>query len=245
MPSLTELLCDLGLADCLVGRTGFCVHPRAPLRRVAKVGGTKLPRLDAVRALAPTHLVVNIDENRREDVDALAGFVPHVVVTHPLRPEDNLHLYRLFGEIFDRAGEAAALSVRFEEAFARLRAAVAGRAIERVLYLIWRQPWMTVSRETYVAGMLAAAGWQTLPAQSALRYPAFDFGEPWVREVDRVLLSSEPYRFRACHADEVARLCPRPVALIDGAMTSWYGSRAIAGLHYLADLRRELAAVTG
>ena len=47
VPSLTELVCDLGLADCLVGRTGFCVHPRDVLRRVPKVGGTKDVKLDA------------------------------------------------------------------------------------------------------------------------------------------------------------------------------------------------------
>ena len=82
VPSLTELLFALGLGPQVVARTGFCVHPREA-RRVPKIGGTKDPDLARLRALAPTHLVVNVDENRREDVEAARAFVPNVIVTHP------------------------------------------------------------------------------------------------------------------------------------------------------------------
>ena len=73
MPSVTELLCDLGLASQLVGRTGFCIHPREVVRSIPKVGGTKDVNVDRIRELAPTHLVVNIDENRKETVEELAA----------------------------------------------------------------------------------------------------------------------------------------------------------------------------
>ena len=76
VPSVTELLCDLGLASQLVGRTGFCIHPREVVRSIPKVGGTKDVDVDRIRELAPTHLVVNIDENRKETVEELARFVP-------------------------------------------------------------------------------------------------------------------------------------------------------------------------
>jgi ABC-type Fe3+-hydroxamate transport system, periplasmic component len=104
VPSLTELLFALGLGDQVVGRTGFCIHPRDQVRTVPKVGGTKDVALDKVLALKPTHLIVNIDENRRETVDALAAGVAHVIVTHPLTPDGNLQLYRMFGAIFGRRG---------------------------------------------------------------------------------------------------------------------------------------------
>ncbi|MFZ9626077.1 MAG: helical backbone metal receptor, partial [Burkholderiaceae bacterium] len=61
VPSLTELVCALGRADWLVGRTGFCVHPREALAQVPKVGGTKTVNIEKIRSLAPTHLIVNID----------------------------------------------------------------------------------------------------------------------------------------------------------------------------------------
>jgi ABC-type Fe3+-hydroxamate transport system substrate-binding protein len=142
VPSLTELVCELGLAGQLVGRTGFCIHPRAVLRDVPKVGGTKTVKLDAVRALAPTHVILNMDENRRETAEALAQFVPRLVITHPLGPLDNLALYRRFGEEFGRAREAEALCARFQQAY---DAACGQRFAERtVLYLIWKDPWLTV-----------------------------------------------------------------------------------------------------
>ena len=116
---------------------------------------------------------------------------------------------------------------------------------ERVLYLIWREPWMTVARDTYVSAMLAEVGWTTLPevqggASGAGRYPVFDWSADWLGEVERVFLSSEPYHFQLRHADEVTALSGRPATLIDGEMVSWYGSRVVAGLRYLAGLRRQL-----
>jgi ABC-type Fe3+-hydroxamate transport system substrate-binding protein len=109
VPSITELVCELGLADQLVGRTGFCIHPKAPLKKVPKVGGTKSVNLEKIRALEPTHVIVNIDENRKETADALAAYVPNVIVTHPLAPLDNLALYRQIGKEFGKTREAEAL----------------------------------------------------------------------------------------------------------------------------------------
>ncbi|HJV26523.1 MAG TPA: helical backbone metal receptor [Aromatoleum sp.] len=241
VPSLTELLCELGLAERLVGRTGFCIHPRETLKPIRKIGGTKDVKRDVVRDLAPTHLIVNIDENRRETVEEFAAFIPNIIVTHPCRPEDNFELFRLFGHVFGCEEAASRLAAELEASLAA--AATVARALppERVLYLIWRAPWMSVSRDTYISAMLRAVGWETLPADAASRYPEIDWSARWIGEVARVFLSSEPYAFRERHLDEVAALSGRPAALIDGEMASWYGSRATAGLRYLAELRVRLA----
>ena len=241
VPSLTELGCDLGLVDQLVGRTGFCIHPKDVLRRVPKVGGTKDVNLDRLRELAPSHVIVNIDENRRECAEEIARFVPRVIVTHPCSPEDNLDVYRLLGGIFGRQAEAAALASDLRAALDEARQAGASLPREKVLYLIWREPWMTVARSTYISATLATVGWDTLPPGAEPRYPAFEWDAPWLAEVDRVLLSSEPYRFRERHLAEVEAAAGRPACLVDGEMASWYGSRAAAGLRYLAALRRKLA----
>ena len=230
VPSVTELVCALGLAGELVGRTGFCVHPKVALARVPKVGGTKTVNLDKVRALAPTHVIVNVDENRKETADALARFVPNVVVTHPLAPEDNLALYRQIGGAFGREREAERLCEEFRVAYEEATSRPYAR--RNVLYLIWRKPWMTVSRDTYVSRMLALVGLDTLPALAEDRYPALAGLD--VPGTEAILLATEPFCFRAPHVAEVARATGLPVRLIDGEMTSWYGPRAIAGLRYLA-----------
>jgi ABC-type Fe3+-hydroxamate transport system substrate-binding protein len=239
VPSITELICDLGLAGQLVGRTGFCIHPWEMVRAIPKLGGTKDVKLDRIRDLAPTHAIVNIDENRREDAEALAEFVPHIVVTHPLAPRDNLDLYRLLGAIFGRQAEAERLCEELDAAIEALRAR--SWVAQDVLYLIWRDPWMAVALDTYIARMLALVGWRTLPLQSEDRYPAVELGD-YAGRVDRVLLSSEPYHFSERHLSEVAAAAGgAQVSLIDGEMTSWYGSRAIRGLRYLAAYASERA----
>ena len=237
VPSVTELVCDLGLAACLVGRTGFCIHPWEVVREVPKVGGTKDLKMDRIRELEPTHAIVNVDENRREDAEALAEFVPEVIVTHPLGPRDNLDLYRRIGGAFGREEEAERLCAEFDRAYGEAAAAAAGRPRSDVLYLIWRDPWMTVAADTYISRTLALFGWRTVGAAAGpVRYPEVAL-EEWAGRVERVLLSSEPFHFKQAHVEEVRELVPgAEVSLIDGEMTSWYGSRAIAGLRYLTAL---------
>lgn len=244
VPSVSELLAALGLAPLMVARTGFCIHPAAPMAAIAKVGGTKDVNLARLRALAPSHVIVNVDENRLDTVQALCEFVPRVIVTHPCAPEDNLalldQLLQDFGDLPGVAERAAALA-------AELRAELAGCAAQpwparRVLYLIWRDPWMTVARDTYIARMLAQVGWQSWPPleggpQGAARYPQLRGDEPWLGDIEELLLSSEPYRFGPEHLDQAQALCPRArVRLVDGELLSWYGPRAARGLAYLRGL---------
>src|SRR5678809_872580 len=95
VPSLTELVVALGLGDRLVARTGWCIHPAAALAGVPKVGGTKDVNLAKLRQLAPTHVLVNVDENRKETIDAIEAWgdaAPKIIVTHPRDPVDNLAL---------------------------------------------------------------------------------------------------------------------------------------------------------
>lgn len=244
VPSLTELLVALGLAPWLVGRTGFCIHPADTVRAIPKIGGTKDVHLGRLRQLAPSHVLVNVDENRRDTVEALREFVPQVLVTHPLAPQDNLglldQLVTAFGDLPGVAERASALASELQQALA----GCASRAwtAQRVLYLIWREPWMTVARDTYISRMLAQVGWHSWPPVEggpvgAARYPVLQGSEPWLAEIEQVLLSSEPYRFDAQHLPLAQRLCPQArVRQVDGELLSWYGPRAAQGLAYLRGL---------
>lgn len=239
VPSITELLCDLGLAPRLVGRTGFCIHPADTVRAIAKIGGTKDVNFDKIRALAPTHLIVNIDENEKPTVDRLAEFVPHVIVTHPIAPCDNLALYRLLGAVFGADEAAGRLCAAFEAEYAAVTEAAKAAAARRVLYCIWQEPWMTVAPDTYIARMLDVIGWRQYEGpelDGAARYPQFSWSPALLDGVDEILLSTEPYRFTGEHAAALERRLGKPVRLLDGEMMSWYGSRAVSGLRYLRGL---------
>jgi hypothetical protein len=90
--------------------------------------------------------------------------------------------------------------------------------------------------------MLARVNWLTAPAleggeQGAARYPVVLGDEPWLADVERVLLSSEPFHFSDAHLRAARALCPRAeVQRVDGELLSWYGSRAVQGLRYLRQL---------
>lgn len=237
VPSITEMLCELGLAAQVVGRTGFCIHPAEAVAAIPKVGGTKDVNIEKIRKLAPTHLVVNIDENEKPTVEQLAEFVPNIVVTHPMDPRDNLDLARLLGGIFGAGQRAAEWCSAFEAEYARLQDEPKGPPA-RVLYCIWQDPWMSISADTYIARMMAEIGW-SVPDLGEKRYPQFSWSEELVAGIDGVLLSTEPYRFTQEHADALEKQIGKPVHLVDGEMMSWYGSRALAGLSYLRELARQ------
>jgi ABC-type Fe3+-hydroxamate transport system substrate-binding protein len=242
VPSLTELLFALGLGPWVVARTGYCTHPADAVAAVPKVGGTKDVNLAKLRRLAPTHALVNIDENRADTAAALREFVPQVIVTHPCAPQDVQALIVQVADAFASlpgvAGRAAALQAELQTELAATHDLVP----VPVLYLIWREPWMTVARDTYISCLLACAGWRTQPAidggsQGAARYPVLHGDEPWLADVREVLLSSEPYAFTQAHVAPAQALCPHArVRLVDGQALSWYGARTAQGLRYLRSL---------
>ena len=243
VPSVTELLFDLGLGAHVVGRTHFCVHPAPELADVVSVGGTKKISNQKLSSLSPTHVILNVDENTKAMAAEVAEIVPNVIVTHPIEPEDNLDLYRLIGGIFGCTDQAQRLSARFENELADLRAAALTQPRRNVLYLIWKDPWMTVSRDTYVSRFLALAGWDTVAHDDNERYPTIEIDAGLLAETDLVLFSSEPYAFSDADMEEFAARHFSPVRClpIDGELTSWYGSRAIEGLGYLKNLTAEVA----
>ena len=243
VPSLTELLFDLGLGDRVVGRTAFCVHPKERVKRVRSVGGTKSINMEKLRSSAPTHVLVNIDETPRPLAEKLAEEGAEVVVTHPVEVQDNLGLYSLIGGLFGAGMAAEGLAERFRQAYAAAVDEARRRPLRRVLYLIWKDPWMTVSRDTYISRMLALANWQTVASEADRRYPVVGLDEALLETVDRVLFSSEPFPFKAHHIEAFRADYPRHATkalTIDGELVSWYGSRAIAGLDYMTALARSL-----
>lgn len=235
VPSLTELLFDMDLAGQLVGRTAFCVHPKPAVDAVPSVGGTKRISLDKVRGLGATHALVNVDETPKQMADALSDMGLQVVVTHPIEVTDNIRLFRLIGGLFDRVEAAEGLCRALEAEIAAFPPDLPDR---RVLYLIWQDPWMTVSRDTYIARVLTLANWRTVGHDDGVRYPEIALTDERLATVDEVLFSTEPFAFDASHVQAFRATFPAHAAkarLIDAEMVSWYGSRAVPGLRYLRE----------
>ena len=239
VPSITELLFALGLGRCVVGRTDYCVHPKAQVSNLPSVGGTKKVRLDRLRELRPTHVVANIEENVESDTRTILKWGTRVIVTYPREPADNVTLFRLLGGIFAKAHATARLCDAFEARHSSLLEQRTTRPARRVAYLIWRKPWMTVCNDTYIGQMLALINWHTPPSVAGEHYPQLRAGDAALNGVDRVLFSSEPFAFKPEHLDEFGAafgIAANRLVYVDGELMSWYGSRAVRGLEYLETL---------
>ncbi len=240
VPSQTELLADLGLDAEVVGLTRFCVHPAGWKEAKQIVGGTKNVNVDRIAALAPDLVLANLEENTREQVEALDPMAP-VFVTDVATVDDALAMIRTVGALVGRSARAEALAEEIEQGFAALD----DQPPLRVCYLIWRDPWMTVGGDTFIHDVLRRASLANVFGERT-RYPEVTAEEIAAAEPDVLLLSSEPFPFGERHIAELAQAVPGvPVRLVDGELFSWYGSRMRRMPPYVAGLRNTLGAATG
>tara|TARA_S200000501_G_C20628298_1_gene657756 strand:- start:31 stop:822 length:792 start_codon:yes stop_codon:yes gene_type:complete len=236
VPSLTELLIDLGLYEFIVGRTGFCIHPKNLVSNIPKIGGTKDVNIEKIRSLDPSHLIVNIDENREAIIKKISKFVPNIVVTHPIYPIDNIKLFNLMGNLFRVEKKSKELSNEFLKNLKKIND-TKKKANQNIIYCIWKDPWMSISDDTYIANMLSLIGLNTFFKNNPKRYPEFSWEKLPLEKIDKILLSSEPYKFSSVESNYIKNQFNKDVLLVDGEMLSWYGSRSIRALKYLSNLK--------
>lgn len=234
VPSLTEWLHTLGLGQETVGITKFCVHPDEWFRHKTRVGGTKNVHVEELLALQPDLVIASKEENVAEQVQAIAGQVP-VLLTDVVTLEDALTCMEEIATLTNRQQEAKQWLIQIQQDFAQ-PLPQAGRA----LYLIWREPYMSVGGDTFIHQMLQYAGWQNACGHQA-RYPSLTLTEMQALQPDVLLLSSEPYPFKIPHLRELAAHFPHTrIILVDGEMFSWYGSKLLKAMNYFKELHGQL-----
>jgi len=237
VPSITELLVDLGLEEHIVGVTKFCVHPEHLRKNTTIVGGTKNLRLEVIRQLQPELILANKEENVREQVEALAA--EFKVFTSDIGNfEEALSMIKTVGELTDRLPEAEALITQINQAKSRFEAVKPNNFMPyRTLYLIWQKPWMSVGGDTYISNMMQIAGFENV-CRDRQRYPELSDAAIQSLAPEVILLSSEPFPFTEKHISGLQKLLPEAAILLaDGEMFSWYGSRLLQAFDYFTSLR--------
>jgi ABC-type Fe3+-hydroxamate transport system substrate-binding protein len=236
VPSLTELLIDLDLARHLVGRTRFCVHPKGKVANIPVVGGTKNPRLDKIHEVEPDYILANKEENRREDILELQKDY-HVQLTDITTIEDAMITIHELGLELGVPEQARHLNDQLSHA-------LENRPEEpplRTAYLIWKDPWMTVGRDTYIHDVMKHWG-LTNVFGGWMRYPKITFYDIARQHPDLILLSSEPYPFKEKHLSEFETAFPQArVLLVEGEWFSWYGSHMLHSFSRLNVWRKAIA----
>lgn len=237
VPSWTETLVDAGVE--VIGRTRFCIHPKDRLAGIPVVGGTKDWDLEKIRSLNPDLVVLDEEENPKFMSEAgLPSVATHVtsVETVPTALRQlrfatkNLALEKM-------AVEWDAILAR--PALARWNGSTdlpgvlewgrkPTREIERVFYVIWRDPWMVVSRDTFIASILEKCGLEGTIEIFHSKYPKIELESLPRKESTLLLFSSEPFPFLKKREGLGELGCP--YAIVDGEKFSWFGSRSLAFL---------------
>ncbi len=244
-PSLTELVFDLGRGDDLVGITEYCVHPADRVGAIEKVGGTKTPAVERIAELAPDLVLLNEEENRREDAQALERRGVPCLTTFPRDVDGTARMVRVIAHALGRDAEGERIAADIESRAARVRAAAADLRPVRWAYLIWRKPWMAVNGDTFAHALLELAGGDNVFADSEERYPAIELHELSTAAPDLVLLCTEPFPFKDKHIDELVEATGLPrtaFRIADGEYLSWHGSRTPGGIDYAERLIAEARA---
>ena len=237
VPSITQLICALGLDDHLVGVTRFCEYPQDIKKRKVVTGGTKKVHFDRVRKLNPDLVLCNKEENTEAIVNELASFT-QVHVSDIKTLDDYSELLKQYGRLFSVEPRVEVL----QEKLTRVLDddLLQGLRPVKAAYFIWKDPWMLAGENTFVDHMLKWGKFENVVRDHS-RYPAFerDWPEQWERP-EWVLLSSEPYPFKEKHLEEVRALLPEAkIVLVDGQWFSWYGPMLPDFMRLIARFRRQ------
>jgi len=242
VPSITETLCRLGLADALVGITVYCVEPREVVSTKIRIGGEKNPDLEKIRGLEPDLVIANIEENLRDHVETLRSWSIPVWVTYPRTVAEGIRLIADLGSVTGTEARATEMLGEIEPLYERVVTAAARRPPVAVFYPIWRGPYMTINRDTYIHDMLRVCGGRNVFADRSERYPAVTLDEVAAQRPAVILLPDEPFRFRRAHLADFSGYADVPavregrIHLVDGKPFSWHGPRIADALRRLPGL---------
>jgi ABC-type Fe3+-hydroxamate transport system substrate-binding protein len=234
VPSQTELLAYFGLNEEVVGITKFCIHPDEWFRTKTRVGGTKNVDFAKVEQLNPDLIICNKEENKESDVKALMEKYP-VWTSDIHNLDDALNMINSLGEITGKNNTAQKLVFQIKRNFDELRHYQ--KETLRVLYLIWKTPYMAAGKDTFIDYMLSQCGLTNVCEPSQGRYPELTMEQIKQLNPQFILLSSEPYPFSEKHLAEFNSYYPGILSvLVDGEYFSWYGSHLLSAPQYLKSI---------
>ena len=239
VPSITETLFDLGLDTQLSGITRFCTHPPGKVNKIPRIGGTKSLNIGKIVELNPDLIIAGKEENQKEQIEWLRERYP-VYLSDIITLEHVLLFISDLGILTSRIREASELISQIKNGM-KVSPNNAYWKQKKVLYLIWKNPYMAAARETFIDSMLSWAGLKNV-CSGWTRYPTLPLSEIYKLKPDIILLSTEPYPFSLKDVQEIEVLFPGvPVRIVSGRYFSWYGSALLEAFPYINQQRKEWA----
>ncbi|MBE9467173.1 MAG: ABC transporter substrate-binding protein [Bacteroidetes bacterium] len=237
VPSITELLFDLRLNTEIVGITKYCVHPKELIKNKTIVGGVQDIDFATINFLKPDLIIANKEENDKDEIIQLSK--NHTVLISDIKQfDDALKLIKHIGELTKKIEIAQAINKKIIDKFYNNK--IAKKNI-KVAYLIWKNPYITINKKTFINDMLEMCGLENVFAEKKEPYPKISLNDIKQAKPDFVLLSSEPYSFNTDDAKKINENLPfLNIKFVDGEMFSWYGSHIIKSYDYFQTLFNEI-----
>ncbi len=231
VPSITEFLVAIGLENSIVGITKFCIHPSHLKNAKEIIGGTKQLQLEKIKQLSPDLIIANKEENTKEDILYLANHFP-VWTSEVTNFQSAIDMMKVLSKILNCVTACNQLIDKIQQEFDIFNTTEFLKK-GSVLYLIWKNPYMTIGYDTYIHSMLKIAGFESV-TEHLTRYPIL--GE--IKTPDYIFLSSEPYPFKEKDIKELQEIFPTSkIQLVDGELFSWYGARMQMFPSYIKELK--------
>jgi ABC-type Fe3+-hydroxamate transport system substrate-binding protein len=156
-----------------------------------------------------------------------------VHVSDIVRLEDAFKLMQQYGEIFEKEFFVKEMISEIQEKKKKVETKTSKKATKRVAYFIWKDPLMVAGKETFINELLKLNRFENVFTG---RYPETNLEELQNLNLDLILLSSEPFPFKAKHK-EIFKNIDVEVILVDGEFFSWYGSRLTKAMDYFLRLQ--------
>lgn len=240
VPSITELLVDLGLEDSIVGITKFCIHPDTLIKNKTIVGGTKNIKTDIIRNLQPDIILCNKEENTEEIVENCRQIITtHVSDIYTIA--DTLELIQQYGQIFSCQEKAKKITKAILKEKNNFSEFTKAKKEKKIAYFIWKKPWMVAANSTFINHLLEVNNFKNV-FKNKERYPEINLEKlNEVDDLDFIFLSSEPYPFKEKHILELKNKFKKTtIVLVDGGFFSWYGTRLLFAFDYFKKLHNSL-----
>jgi ABC-type Fe3+-hydroxamate transport system substrate-binding protein len=224
VPSITELLHYFQLYNETIGITKFCVHPQTWFKTKTLIGGTKNINIEKIISLQPDLIICNKEENVQLQIETLAAILP-VYMCDVKNYEGALQMISDIGILTNKTKESIKLIKNIDDSFKQNKVLYTNKV--KTVYLIWKEPFMSVGGDTFISSMMEKAGLENMYGHEK-RYPIKSIADLQKDAPQLILLSSEPYPFNAKHIIEIQQYFPNTsILLVDGEMFSWYGSRML------------------
>jgi iron complex transport system substrate-binding protein len=151
------MICAIGGADQLVGRSSACDYPPVDVRTIPIIGDFGVPSLERLLAIKPEAVFyadladLALDPKLRK-----IGLNPvHIPCT---RLDEIPPAIIQLGRHLRRESEANLLANRLTQQIEICRAAPSAPRPPRVLVLIWNDPLMAAGRNTFISDLITLAG---------------------------------------------------------------------------------------